>query len=414
LTPDQPLASISGRLISLPARPIRTGSKWLVPLEFINRALAPVYDVRLDLRRQSHLLIVGDLRVPRLGIRHDLTPTGARVAIDTVPRAAATVTQEGNRLLVRFDADALDVTIPALQSPGLIDGIRLGDGVTLALDLGARFAAYKTATEPLDGGARLVIEVTGRQVETVAPPPSSPAPVATDLPSFGRPQTPLGTVVLDAGHGGTDAGARGAKGAVEKDLTLAVARKLKAALEMRLGVRVIMTRDDDRHVSLDDRSSLANNNKANLFVSLHANASLKPEVQGATVYVADFSDGDRARARMAPAHLPVFGGGVRDIELVPWDLAQLGFLPRSAEAARLIGAQLAGHAPVTEPAVSSAPFRVLEAANMPAVLIEMGYLTNAGQETQLASIEFQTTLAQAIVEGIVRFRDYLGGVGGEP
>jgi N-acetylmuramoyl-L-alanine amidase len=413
LPPDQPLASISGRLVSLPARPVRSGGRWLVPVDFINRALAPIYDVRLDLRRPAHLLIVGDLRVPRLVIRHEPLTDSARITIDATPRAASAVTQESGRLMIRFEADALDVAVPSFQSAGIVERIRVVDALTLAVDLGPRFATYRATTETVDATARLVIEVNGRAVETSAPPAAPPAPLTVELPAFGRRATPIGIVAIDAGHGGADSGASGRAGTLEKDLTLAVARRLKAGLETKLGLRVIMTRDDDRDVPLDERSAVANNNKADLLISLHANAAFKPSVRGASMYVAGFSESDEARARMSPARMPVFGGGSRDIELVPWDLAQMIFVPRSAEAARLMSAEFRGKIPLVDSPLGRAPFRVLESANMPAVLVEMGYLTNAEQEGQLASPEFQAVLAQAMVDGIVRFRDYLSAAGEE-
>ena len=88
LTPDQTLASVSGRLISLPAAPTRSGRRWLVPVEFISRALAPIYDIRLDLRKPSHLLVVGDVRVPRITIRYDPLGGAGRLTIDATPRAS--------------------------------------------------------------------------------------------------------------------------------------------------------------------------------------------------------------------------------------------------------------------------------------------------------------------------------------
>ena len=87
LTPDQTLASVSGRLISLPAPPARSGRRWLVPVEFISRALALIYDVRLDLRKPSRLLVVGDLRVPRVTVRYDPLGAAGRLTIDATPRA---------------------------------------------------------------------------------------------------------------------------------------------------------------------------------------------------------------------------------------------------------------------------------------------------------------------------------------
>ncbi len=91
------------------------------------------------------------------------------------------------------------------------------------------------------------------------------------------------TVVIDPGHGGADVGSTGSGGTKEKDYTLQLARRVKATIEGRLGLRVLLTRDSDEDVPLDRRTALANNNKADLFVSLHANASVRPAVRGAQV-----------------------------------------------------------------------------------------------------------------------------------
>src|SRR4029450_1987685 len=123
------------------------------------------------------------------------------------------------------------------------------------------------------------------------PPPQTtqavPTPEAPDISALNQPPS-LRTVVLDPGHGGEDAGVRGLNGTKEKDLGLAVARKVKATIESRLGIRVLLTRDEDRNVSLNARAAMANNNKADLFISLHANASFSPAVTGASILYAAF------------------------------------------------------------------------------------------------------------------------------
>ena len=101
-------------------------------------------------------------------------------------------------------------------------------------------------------------------------------------------------------------------------------------------MRVLLTRDEDRRVPLDERTAVANNNKADLFISLHANASMRPEASGASIYVAAFDESARASARHAPERVTVFGGGLRDIELVLWDLAQIRHVDQSIEFARIL------------------------------------------------------------------------------
>jgi len=418
LTPDQALASVSGRLVSLPAPPSRSGRRWLVPSEFISRALAPIYDARLDLRKPSRLLVVGDVRVPRLSARYEsVSPTAARLTIDASPRAVATVTQEADHLTVKFDADALDTASPLLApqpAPSLVAGVRVVDATTLAVDLGPRFAGFRSTSSTVDTTQRLVLDVIGL-VQTDAspaqpqPPTTTAQPAPPEIPpAFGQPASAIHTIAIDAGHGGDDEGVHSADGAKEKDLTLTVARRVRTIIEARLGLRVLLTRDDDRSVPIDERAAVANNNKADLLVSLHANGSMRPTTTGAAVFCAALDkDSAQTAAAGGAERLPTFGGGSRDIEMVPWDLAQTRHLAQSERFAELLQQQFHDRVPLASRPVDRAPLRVLESANMPAVLVELGYLTNAEQAKLLMSEAFQNAAAQSIFEAIVRFRDTL-------
>jgi N-acetylmuramoyl-L-alanine amidase len=409
LTPDQPLASVSGRLISLSAAPSRVANRWSVPLDFINRALALVYDARLDFRRATRLLIVGDLRVPRVTVRHEFLGNAARVTIEATPAATSTVVQEGNqRITVRFDADAIDLSVPPFQAQGFVRSLTLVDLVTIGVDLGPRFGLFRSSAIPLDNLARVVIDLLP-PADATPTPAAPPEPAPSELPPLGQPSG-IRTLTIDAGHGGEDQGARGPAGTLEKNLTLSVARRLKTAVEARLGIRVLLTREDDRAVSINDRTALANNNKADLFISLHANGSFRPAASGAAVYLAAFEDSAAAREALVTERLPAIGGGFRDIELVPWNLAQIRHTARSTELANLVTEQFQGKVPLAPTAIDRAPLRVLESANMPAVLIEIGYLSNPDQEKQLAGNALQTAIAQAILEAVVKFRDGAGEV----
>jgi N-acetylmuramoyl-L-alanine amidase len=422
LTPDQTLASVSGRLISLPAPPARNGRRWLVPLEFISRALAPIYDARVELRKPSHLLLVGDVRVPRVTVRYDPLGTAGRLTIDATPRATSTVTQDGDHLTIKFDADALDIANPPLPAQGgqsLIQSVRTTDAVTLGVELGPRFAGFKAAAQPVDTTMRLVVDIVAAQpTDTATPAPATPPPPAAELPgapaptelppALNPPTVSIRTISIDPGHGGEDEGVKGAGGAKEKDLTLSVARRMKAVIEGRLGIRVLLTRDDDRNVPLDERTAIGNNNKADLFISIHLNASMRKSTSGASIFCAAFDEAARAAAAAHGAErLPTFGGGLRDIELVPWDLAQTRHIDHSMTFAAILEQQFRGHMPLAETPVDRAPLRVLESSNMPAVLIELGYLTNADQEKLVTGDAFQNGFVQAVYDSIVRFRDAL-------
>jgi N-acetylmuramoyl-L-alanine amidase len=421
LSTQQPLASVSGRMISLPAAPAREGRTWFVPVDFVGRALASILPGGLELRKPSRLVVAGGIRLPRIAARSDAAGPGTtRITIDIAPPTPHSITQEATRLLVRFEADALDIAELRVTPNDTVLGVHQGDAPgVLAIDVSPRFSSFRAADQPAPtpGSARIFVDVIA-QTETPAPgtppagppapPPAPEAPPLLDLPTPGG----LRAIVIDAGHGGDDTGAKGAKGTLEKNVTLSVARKLKAALEARLGVRVLLTRDGDQAVASDQRAALANNNKADLFISLHANASLRPAVAGAEVFYLNLEGyGDQAqRASQGSADaLPVLGGGNREIEITPWELAQARHIDQSAVFAQAIEGALRERVPMSPRALQKAPFRVLVGANMPAVLVELGFLTNPEQELLLAGDPHQTALVQALVEGIVRYRGAAGG-----
>lgn len=413
LTPGQALASVSGRLISLPAAPVREGRTWYVPVDFVARALAPALGTRLELRKPSRLVLQGDIRVPRVAGAVDPQGNLARLTLDVAPPTPHAVSQDGSKLVIRFEADALDAALPSSTAQDLIQAVRPGEGpAVLVVDLGPRFGSFRASEMPGDrGSARIVVDVLALTSPSPAPAPGTPtAPSTPDTPPLLDLAPPGGvrTVVIDAGHGGDEEGAKGPDGTLEKNITLSVARRLKSALEARLGVRVILTRDADETVGLDERAAVANNNKADLFISLHANASVRSSASGAEVFylsLAEYGDQAQRVARGESEALPVFGGGTRDIEVILWEMAQARYIEQSARLAQAVEESLRARVPMSPRAIQQAPFRVLVGANMPAVLVEIGFITNPQQEDQLGSDAFQTSVVQALVDSVVRFRD---------
>lgn len=429
LTPDQSLVSASGRLVSLPAAVTRRGNRWLVPVEFISRALAPIYDVRLDFRPASRLLVVGDLRVPRVTAQYDDGPASLRVTFEITPRAAALVTQDQGRLLVRIDADALDASLPPPPQQGLLRGIRATEPNTIQMDLGQRFSTFR-ASPPISSGAAAVVTVellaAGADSSAFAPggaaadkpaapvaPAAPTAPVAPsgDLPIFtGGSRPTVKTIVIDPGHGGDDNGVKGPGGTLEKDVTLAVARRVKSTIEGRLGMRVLLTREEGTRVDVDGRAAIANNNKADLFISLHANGSPRPSVRGAAIVTLSLDrvgEDARRQSQADKAVLPVFGGGSREVSLVEWELAQAAHLDGSNAFAGIVDQTLRTTAGLPSVTLQRAPMRSLAGTNMPALLIEMGYLSNPEEERLLTSNDFQNSVALALTEAVAAFRDYV-------
>ena len=409
LSSTQPIASVNGRVVTLPAPVTRSGRRLLVPVEFLPRALAPIYDRRVDLRRTSRLLIVGDVVVPRVVARVDAVGPPTRATIEISPAATATATPDVGRVLVRVEADALELALPP-GGGGLIDQIRAGDQPnTVVLILGGNAAMPRTAITTVDGVARVTVEVpsTAPPPAESAVPPSAPPPASDVLSAAIRQQFDL--VVIDPGHGGSDTGVRTADGLEEKELTLDVARRLRQRLETRLGVRVIMTREDDRAVAIDERAAVANNSKADLFLSLHANGALGPGMSGAEVYLLSLDrEGEavRRRRRTDAVSLPALGGGRRTLEVVPWNLAQAAHIETSSTFSAMLEEELRRRIPISPRAVQRAGMRVLTGANMPAALVEMAYLTNPEQAGKARTDDFRNSIADALYEAIARFRTF--------
>ena len=213
------------------------------------------------------------------------------------------------------------------------------DAATLAIDLGPRFASYRSTAQAARGHASdlELLPPPSETTTTVFHPACAhpttlrvPAPPA-ELRSFAPPGLAIRTVTLDPGHGGTDTGTRG-PAADEKTVTPTVARRVKASLEARLGLRVLLTREDDHDVPFDARAAVANNNKADLFISLRQRRVPTDGIRrvGAGRFIPHEG---QVRQSLEPQRVPVFGGGLRDIELVLWNQAQIP-LRRSVQPVR--------------------------------------------------------------------------------
>ena len=420
LTPNQDLVSVSGRLVSLGSAPRRTDNRWLVPLDFLSRALGPLTDEGLEFRPLSRLLLVGDVHVPRITVNYRARRNGGSISLKITPDTPHTVTQEAGRLIVQFEADAIDVAPLPLPRGSFVTRFEsVAEVPGIAIDLGLDFGSFVVSSMPApDEAVELMIDLraagaeTTNDTSTIPETPLGALPLLTPadpLPDF-APRPTVQAIVIDAGHGGDEDGARGPKGALEKHFTLSVALRLRDAIESQLGMRVILTRNRDETVDLDERAEIANNNKADLFISLHANASIRPSASGAKVFYLSIDEyGEEARelAEREGQAIPVIGGGTREIDLILWEMAQVRYLERSARFAELVEQELRRRVPMSSRAIQQAPLRVLVGANMPAVLLEMGFISNPFQEQQFGSASFQNALVDSLISSIVRYRDYL-------
>ena len=216
-------------------------------------------------------------------------------------------------------------------------------------------------------------------------------------------------VVVDAGHGGDDQGAAGPAGLIEKDLVLDLARRLEGKLKQQ-GIAVVLTRSADEFVALDDRTAAANAAGADLFVSIHANASRVRSARGVETFFASPEATDAAAAELARAENAAFGEGAAKLGAGDPVLAILGDLlatqqlADSQEFARIAQAQLAPRSGDRSRGVKQAPFVVLMGVRMPAVLVEVGFITNPQDERALRRGEGRERIADGIARAITAFR----------
>lgn len=218
------------------------------------------------------------------------------------------------------------------------------------------------------------------------------------------------TLVIDPGHGGLETGAKGKFGMVEKDITLDIGFKLKAIIERNLAFRVVLTREQDVNVSLDNRTAIANNNRADLFVSVHTNSSYRKEASGSETFFLSLKATDEEARRLAymennSAELEegIDQENEEEIRMILWDMAQASYLKQSSQLAEYIQKELNLLLGTMNRGIKQAPFKVLTGVACPAVLVEVAFISNPEEERALGTDEFQSNVAQAIYRGLVNY-----------
>jgi N-acetylmuramoyl-L-alanine amidase len=217
------------------------------------------------------------------------------------------------------------------------------------------------------------------------------------------------TVVIDPGHGGKDYGKVGVTGVLEKDVNLAISRKVRDRLE-REGLKVVLTREDDMLLSLTERTEIANQLDGDLFISIHCNGWFSTETGGFEAYFLSPARTDWSRTvamaeNAADDFLTVKSDAGGDIEFILWDVVQNGFINESSLLAELVQKTMSERLQIRNRGVKQANFTVLQGARMPAVLIETAFLSNPAEERLLVDEEFQSSVADGIVQAVQRFRD---------
>ena len=393
-TPGHKLVMVDGKLLDTRDAPVPSPGGVAASIDFIDRSLLGPLGFRLEPIPQGYRIATGARFSDPVTVRPAAADFAATTTLVlTLDRAvvAKAESTEGGGIVVHFD-DA---------SPRLDPNTRLRSRRVRSLTSNGREILVETGADigllnwhNLDGPPRVILELG-----QVFPTPT-PAPVRV-VERAGSPP-----IVIDPGHGGKDTGAVAGTGLNERDLTMAVARYLASELRAR-GYAVRLTREDGEGRALTDRTAIANRLEARIFVSLHANASTFSSVKGAETYYMSLDDQATDEAAAATAKLENEAGtatdGRSDLDLILWDLAQASALNESAGLAVAVQSRLNALLDLRDRGVKQAPFVVLTGATMPAILVEVGFLSNPTEAGRLGRAEHQQALARAIASGIEAF-----------
>ncbi len=353
-----------------------------------------------------------------IGVRAAGRADGARLVVDLAKETAYRAFALSNPARIVIDLPTTRWRAGGLPpGDGAVASLRHGrfrpDIYRLVFDL-KREAAIVDASmiAGTDGaGRRLVVDLaygraaTNDRFGSLDPAPHEATPAPTPAP---RERV----IVIDAGHGGIDPGARGVGGVIEKDINLEVARSVKRILDARPGYRVVLTRDSDIFLRLRERVRRGRAAKADLFISIHADSHPNDEVNGASLYTLSEQASDREAARLAQSEnradliggVPVEGGPSEVFDILI-DLAQRDTQNRSSAVADDLLFALASTQPLLRRPKRSAGFAVLKAPDVPSVLIELGFISNRADASRLATREGRDHIAAAISAGVVRYFD---------
>jgi len=401
---DAALAVVDTKLISLGA-PVRGQGAlaWAEP-EFFQKVLGPMAGLSLTWDRATRALSVRRSETAEIAVESSVADLGetTKIVLRFSQTPSYAVEASAEQVVLHVPNARLSAASPErlLDSPRVARLLVRGGDVTIVFrEKGLLANVYALGAPP-----RLVVDVT-RGSSGAAPGAGVRASVPAPVPP---PAAKAKIVVLDPGHGGVEEGAKGPGGLLEKEATLALAKTVQEVLQRR-GYRVVTTRGSDATVGLDDRAAAANAAKADVFLSIHCNASRAATAHGTEVYYLSLDASDRAAALLAesenaaPAATPNTAdknAAVRDLDLILWDLAQNQHLSASARLAEIVQADFNRLLGITTRGVKQAPFRVLVGVNAPAVLVEVAFITNPDEEARIGSEAFRRQVADTLAGSV--------------
>ncbi len=402
-----PFFSFDRRPYQLVHPPVPVKDDFLVPVQFPSEYL-PYFFPDVFSFDHATFTLRGRLSYTLLdGIKRSSKGTGTAVFISasSPPRFDVDSSRPGTLLLNVFESEAAEQLADSIRGFGCIDSVQVlesGGSTQFLFFLNSSVRHYRVAEVRTPPGIRI-------SFSAVRPVESRPPAADHDLVSgMIDPKTfRIKTIVIDPGHGGKDPGAIGRDGLKEKDVNLAVALKLADLLKKETNFNVILTRKKDRYISLGDRTKIANSRKADLFVSIHCNATRKRKTRGFEAYFLSAAKTDEERAVALRENLsvkfdrpPGDSTSLDDLQFIFLDLAQNEYLRESSDMAEMMCREFQDGPGVHNRGVRQAGFFVLNGAYMPSILLELGYISNPAEERLLRSSKYQSEVAEKICRGL--------------
>jgi N-acetylmuramoyl-L-alanine amidase len=405
--PDSRFGVIRDDLIEMPTPPIIIAGLPYVPLRFFQAFLSKAGDLEVLWDPAAHVMTVRPQQHAIIGVQLSVANVkgiSKVVATLSAPSEYAMAKEPGT-YTIRFKSPIrAPFAEQTFEDPHVAKAAFRGSDLVIQLTSPDVVGdAYR-----LENPFRIIVDFRKVAAPVPGQMPPSIVPRTSHLPG-------IRTIVIDPGHGGKEVGAVGPNGLMEKDATLVVSRKLAAAISSGLNARVILTREDDSVVSLDQRTGIANQYKADLFLSVHMNAAVVKGAHGSETYFLSLEASDelaRKAAEVENAASKSAAPAATDLKFILWDLAQQEYLNESSRFAQDIQEEMNKATGVQNRGVKQAPFKVLVGATMPAALVEVAFISNPDEESKLKNEEFQNMVVDALTRAIQRYKtDYESRIG---
>jgi len=409
---DSPIALVENFPVNLCQPTILVKGRVFVSPLFATSVVAKLTGQRLEWSPELGCYLVEGREPNVVGLKTNVEPGATDLILMLTEPLKCVSSRLPNRTIIfRVEQAMVDVGVPDhLSAVGLLESVDLKqspDQLQVVVKTGEEVAQF--SSKLLSDPHRLVLSFKATAYDSTLR-----RAIVQSLTGIKEGRDKFDVVVIDPGHGGKDPGAIGRSYRTkEKVITLKIAKILARMLREKLGLKVILTRKDDSFVPLRRRAEIANQNKADLFVSIHCNSNRSRRVRGFEVYFLGHAKTDHARAvaQMENSSIRFEANGgdkktLEDLGFILWDLAQNAYLEESSYLAELVTYAMGEKLNIPNRGANQNIFYVLVGAFMPSILVETAFLSNRQEERFLRSRSGQQKIAEALFDGILRYKQH--------